>query len=104
MTKSQVPNRSVSMLGIWVLGFGISAASPGCAARHHARGLVLKVDPAASMVTVSHEPIPGFMDAMVMPFAVGDATQLADVRPGDRIAFRLKVRRDRTKIDRIELL
>jgi protein SCO1/2 len=75
-----------------------------CAARHQARGLVLRVDPAASTVTVSHERIPGYMDAMVMPFSVRDPRTLADVRPGDRIGFRINVGRERTLIDRLELL
>jgi protein SCO1/2 len=75
-----------------------------CAARHQGRGLVLDVDPAASSVTVSHDAIPGYMDAMVMPFVVRDPKQMEDVRPGDRIAFRLNVRDQRSWIDRLQLL
>jgi protein SCO1/2 len=44
------------------------------------------------------------MDAMVMPFTVRDPGDVAGVRPGDRIAFRLNVRKDETHIDRVELL
>jgi len=80
------------------------AACSGCAARHPARGLVLAVDRAAETLTVSHDDIPGYMDAMAMPFAARDARALAEIRPGDRIAFRLNVRRARSWIDRIELL
>ena len=75
-----------------------------CASKYTARGLVLKVDPATSTLTVSHEQIPGYMDAMVMPFTVRDPQEVADVRPGDRIAFRLTVGKDRSHIDRVELL
>jgi protein SCO1/2 len=89
----------------WVLGFGICAAlAAGCAAHHQARGLVLKVDRAAATVTISHEDIPGYMDAMVMPFTVRDPKQASDVRPGDRIAFRLNIRDERSWIDRVKLL
>ncbi len=92
-------------LGIWVLGFGISAASAaGCAAHHPARGLVLKVDRDASTLTISHESIPGYMDAMVMPFTVRDPKQMAEVRPGDRIAFRVNARSRRSWIDRLQML
>lgn len=82
----------------------VGILSSACAARHQARGLVLRVDPAASTVTVSHEQIPGYMDAMVMPFSVRDPRALVEVRPGDRIGFRISVGRDGTLIDRLELL
>jgi protein SCO1/2 len=75
-----------------------------CADRHEASGLVLKIDPAAATVTISHDPIPNFMDAMVMPFTVEQPAELKDVRPGDRIAFRINVRDDRTEIDRVRIL
>ncbi len=77
---------------------------PACAERHDARGLVLKVDRDTATVTVSHEPIPGFMDAMVMPFAASRPGELKDVQPGDRIQFRLNVGRGSTTIDRVRLL
>jgi protein SCO1/2 len=82
----------------------VAALTVSCAARHQGRGLVLRVDPAASTLTVSHDPIPGYMDAMVMPLPVRDRKQIAGVRPGDRIAFRLNVRDRRSWIDRLQLL
>ena len=78
-------------------------AASACAARHQARGLVLKVDRDQAAVTVSHEPIRGFMDPMVMPFVVKDARYLADVRPGDRITFRITVRKGTTEIPMVEV-
>ena len=56
----------------------------GCATSHAARGLVLSVDPSSRRVTVSHGAIPGFMDAMVMPFTAQTPDELADVRPVGR--------------------
>jgi protein SCO1/2 len=82
----------------------VAAVTLSCAARHQGRGLVLRVDRGASTLTVSHDPIPGYMDAMVMPFAVRDPGALGDVRPGDRIGFRLNVRRARSWIDRLRIL
>lgn len=73
-----------------------------CAERHDATGLVMKVEPAT--ITISHDPIPGFMDAMVMPFSVAHPEEVKDVRPGDRIAFRISVRNDRTEIDSVRIL
>lgn len=90
-------------VGLWALGVGL-CTSLACAARHEGRGLVLKIDSAAATLTVSHDDIPGYMDAMVMPFTVRDAKKLSEVRPGDRIGFRLNVRNDRSWIDRLQLL
>ena len=75
-----------------------------CATHHQARGLVLRVDHDTRMVTVSHEPVPGFMDAMVMPFELRDPSELTDLEAGDRIAFRIASRQGQTHIDRLRLL
>ena len=53
---------------------------------------------------MSHEPVPGFMDAMVMPFALRDPADIADLVAGDRIAFRISSRKGQTRIDRLQLL
>ncbi len=80
------------------------AACSACATTYPATGLVVRIDPAASTLTVSHDEIPGLMDAMVMPFAVGGGTPLRSIRPGDRVAFRLKVGKGSSHIDRVRLL
>jgi len=69
----------------------LAVLASGCATSYEARGLVLRVDPASSTVTVSHDAIIGYMDAMVMPFAVKERRALEDVRPGDVIEFRFHV-------------
>lgn len=79
-------------------------ALSGCASTHAARGLVLATDPASRTITVSHEAIPGVMDAMVMPFAVRAAKDLEGLVPGDRIAFRLKVGKESSVVDRVRVL
>ena len=75
-----------------------------CAERHEVRGLVLQVNQASRTLTVSHEPVPGYMDAMAMPFTATRASDIADVRPGDRIQFRMHVGRSETTIDRVKIL
>jgi protein SCO1/2 len=75
-----------------------------CATTYSATGLVLKIDPSASIVTVSHDDVSGLMDAMVMPLTVGGKSSLTGVRPGDRVSFRLVVKKQSTHIDRLRLL
>ena len=59
--------------------------------RYFGRAIVLQVNQQDKMVTLSHEPIPNFMDAMVMPFSVRDSELLAGVQRGQRVHFRLAV-------------
>jgi protein SCO1/2 len=88
--------------------FAVQAAlavfGAACATSHVATGLVLRVDPATSRLTISHDEVPGVMEPMVMPFDVRGASKLAGVRPGDRVSFRLVVRKDGSHIDRVRLL
>lgn len=101
--KRQQPSSFVAAL----LLFGALLA-PGCTRRYTTRGLVLRVEPAGAArdtirLTVSHDPIPRVMDAMVMPFEARGAVPSA-LAPGDRVRFRLNVSRGRSWIDRIALL
>jgi protein SCO1/2 len=82
----------------------LAVACAACATTHSATGLVLRVDPSASILTLSHDEVPGLMEAMVMPFDVRGSSQLAGVRPGDRVSFRLVMRKDGSHIDRVRLL
>jgi len=86
----------------YVVAFALLQAA--CAAKYSATGLVLKIDPAASIVTVSHDEVSRLMGAMVMPLPVKDAKSLSGVRPGDRVSFRLVVKKETTYIDRLKLL
>ena len=62
--------------------------------RYPATGLVLAVDPEQRTITISHQAIPGLMDAMAMPFHVQPSTNLATLHPGDPVAFTLSVDRN----------
>jgi protein SCO1/2 len=61
-------------------------------------GTVVAVD--GSRVTVDHEEIPGFMQAMTMPFDVRDDVALT---PGDRIVARLMVEEDGSYLARVRV-
>jgi protein SCO1/2 len=65
-------------------------ASDGLAAqRYSASGLVVDVDLPHQTLTISCQTIPGYMDAMVMPFSVRDAQVLSSLRPGMMVDFTL---------------
>jgi protein SCO1/2 len=63
-------------------------AKPG---RHAVRGMVLGVDAARKTVVVSHDSIPGVMDAMAMPFDVRNARELEGLVPGAIVSFTLVI-------------
>lgn len=54
---------------------------------HPAKGLVLKVDVEKRSLLVSCDTIPGYMDAMEMPFEVRDSKTLAALKPGMTVRF-----------------
>jgi protein SCO1/2 len=49
------------------------------------RGKVVSTDAARGEVTLNHEAIPGFMEAMTMPYKLKDPTILGELHPGDVI-------------------
>src|SRR5271154_3662412 len=56
---------------------------------HPAKGIVLKVDVAHHSLVVSCDAIPGYMDAMEMPFVVNDSKVLAALKPGETVRFQM---------------
>jgi protein SCO1/2 len=64
---------------------------------------VTRVTPDAGLVLIAHEAIPGFMDAMTMPFSLKDRTLLDDLRPGDEVEGRLRVEKDGDTVKDYEL-
>lgn len=74
-----------------------------CARHFHAQGIVLAVDARSRMVTISHRAIPHYMEAMAMPFHVDAATNLAQLQPGARINFELRVSRSATEARHIRV-
>jgi protein SCO1/2 len=65
------------------------------------KGIIVGTDPVHGEVTVDSETIPGFMDAMTMPYKVKDANVLQDLHPGDRMTGVLLVGDDSTFLDQI---
>lgn len=81
----------------------LAAVSAVAEQRYAARGLVLKVEPSRRTVVVSCQAIPGYMDAMVMPFSVRDAKSLSGVAPGATIEFTLVVGKDSAFAEQIKV-
>jgi protein SCO1/2 len=61
---------------------------------YHLRGKVISTDAAKGEVTLNHEAVPGFMEAMTMPYKLKDASILGELHPGDGITADLLVSQD----------
>ena len=74
-----------------ILACVVLVSQVSCARHYRASGIVLSVDRASQTVTISHRAIPGYMEAMAMPFHAEQSRDLSGLTPGSRIAFQLKV-------------
>jgi protein SCO1/2 len=61
---------------------------------YHLRGKVVSTDAAKGEVMLDHEAIPGFMEAMTMPYKLQDASILGELHPGDVITADVLVSQD----------
>jgi len=67
------------------------AQSLGKVETFHGIGIVKNITPSKTYVVIDHQRIPGFMDAMSMPFQVRDSTILRGIAPEDAIDFEVTV-------------
>jgi protein SCO1/2 len=75
----------------FALALLLSAGSLQAAQRYPVTGLVIQTDLAHHSFVASCTEIPGFMKAMVMPFAVRDDKQLKGIAPSTMVDFTLVV-------------
>jgi len=55
------------------------------------RGKVVSTNPTKGEVTIDHQAIPGFMDAMTMPYKLRDTRVIGELHPGDLLTADLLV-------------
>jgi protein SCO1/2 len=72
--------------------------------RHEVRGMVMKVAASQNSFIVSHDAVPGVMDAMMMSFDVRDPKDLNSVRPGMIVTFTLVVEKGAAYAERVRIL
>lgn len=71
------------------------------ASAYEVKGLVKEIHPDGRRVSVAHEAIPGYMEAMTMEFDAADSRELAGLHSGDAITFRLMVTPEHGWIEQI---
>ncbi|HJQ27604.1 MAG TPA: copper-binding protein [Blastocatellia bacterium] len=86
-------NRHISyLLALFVL-VALSACGHRAtnAKRYELKGTVISVDRRGETVTIAHQEIPGYMEAMAMPFKPKDQWVLDQAQPGNRIQATLVI-------------
>lgn len=74
-----------------------------CTQQYSATGMIMKVDPPHKAIVVSCQSIPGFMEAMTMPFTVHDPKELTGLAPGEIVEFTLAVGKDSSYAEHIRI-
>ena len=92
---------SLSLLLCILAAWGLASCRQSANRTFPVRGVVQEIKPGGQVAVIKHETIPGYMDAMTMPFDIKIASELEGVRPGDEIEFRLVVTSDDSWIERI---
>lgn len=78
--------------------------SSGQEQRFDLKGKVFEVDKGMGMVTISHETIPNFMEAMTMPFKLKDTWALDVLKPGDRVTATLVIDGERSWLEGVVVI
>ena len=92
----------LSSILIAIVLTGCSRKEPGQskpAEVHSLKGQVVALDPKSSLVTIAHDRMPGFMEAMTMPFTVKDTTLLRGVEVGDSVRGVVIIQRPEVWLD-----
>lgn len=112
--KEKVQNLIMLMicLPIFVLCAACNKSSPQPAvttppqvttnAKHYAlKGKVVSIDKRAKMANIDAEAVPGFMDAMTMPYPVKPESELDKLQPGDLITGDIVVQNDDSWLENV---
>jgi protein SCO1/2 len=67
------------------------------------KGKVVSIDKKANMANIDGEDVPGFMDAMTMPYVVKPTSELDKLSPGDAITADIVVQGETSWIENVKI-
>jgi protein SCO1 len=74
------------------------------AKKFHIRGIVVSSDAKTGSVTVDTDAIPGYMEAMTMPYTLAQPNVATELHPGDTITATLTVTANADTLDEIDII
>ncbi len=78
-------------IAIFAISFAACRRASGSVQRYDLKGVVVSVDKRGSTVTIAHQAIPNYMDAMTMPFKLKDEWAFGVLVPGNRVQATLVI-------------
>jgi protein SCO1/2 len=81
----------VACVALALLACGRSTNWDEKAEYYDTHGVVRGFSPDRSTIQIQHENVPGFMPSMTMPFVTRNPREIADLKIGDAISFRMAV-------------
>jgi protein SCO1/2 len=96
---AKTTNRAFVLLAL----LSVCTSTGWAASTYSVTGLLLKVDQPHQTFVASCRSIPGYMDAMVMPYSVRDAKELEGLAPGLMIEFTLVVGQESAYAEKIHV-
>lgn len=82
----------------------VVAAQAWAGEGHSGQGILLEVNLSKREIVVSCEAIPGYMEAMVMPFLVRGPEKLEELDPGMTVHFDLVEEKDQTYAEHLQVV
>lgn len=71
---------------------------------YHIRGVIVSTDAAKGAVTLDAEAIPGYMEAMIMPYSLRNPGIISELHPGDTITADLFASESESALDNIVIV
>jgi protein SCO1 len=81
-----------------------SAHSASGEKSYHVRGVIVSTDAAKGAVTLDTEAIPGYMEAMIMPYSLRNPGIITELHPGDTITADLFASDSESALDNIVIV
>jgi protein SCO1/2 len=105
---TQITRNIAALFVVWLItALGFAA----CAKRHNSheqryelKGKVVNVDKRGAAVTIAHDAIPNYMEAMTMPFAIKDQWAFDVMKAGNRVQATLVVDGERSWLENLVII
>ncbi|MBZ5628974.1 MAG: copper-binding protein [Acidobacteriia bacterium] len=95
---------SVSLFAVAFLSVLTLGCSSKQVRRYQLEGKIVSVAMDRHEVVVDHKAIPGFMEAMTMPYSLPDEQALKSLQPGDRIEATVAVARGKVWLENLRIV